>query len=216
MKKVLSTMLLLVVFITACSTPQSTPTPAAPAMNVPAVVSASGKVLPNRWANVSFQTGGQLIAVKVQAGDSIKAGDVIAQLDDTDARLAVSQAEAALAIAQAQLAQIKAGSRTEQVAAAEQAVKAADANVLSASAQLAQLQAGARPAEIAAAEADVAKAASDVTFAQQLTMALLKVALRLKNMASPAAGWVSTKRRCAPSCKPFAPRMMWPRSVWRR
>jgi HlyD family secretion protein len=188
MKKILSSLLLLATLITACNTTPPTPTPAAETANVPAVVSASGKVLPRRWANVSFQAGGLLIAVKVQAGDSVKAGDVIAQLDDTDAKLAVSQAEAALAIAQAQLAQIKAGPRVEQVMADEQAVKAAEANVLSASAQLAQLQAGARPAEIAAAEADVAKAASDVTFAQQAYDGVVEGRATAKEYGIPGGG----------------------------
>lgn len=158
---------LAVVLSAACSINQPTPTPAAVAAPPPPMVSATGKVLPTRWANLGTQTGGRLIELKVQPGDQVKAGDVIAQLDDTDARLAVAQAEAALAIAQAQLAQLKAGPRPEEIAVAEQAVKAAEANALNAAAQLAQLQAGARPAEIAAAEAEVSRTEAEVVFAQQ-------------------------------------------------
>ena len=168
MKKNLFVLVMLVVGLAACSsTPQSTPTPAASTASVPAMVSASGKVLPSRWANMSFQVGGQLLDLNVEAGDALKAGDIIARLDDADAKLAVAQADAALAIAQAQLAQIKAGARAEEIAVAEQSVKAAEANVASATAQLAQLQAGARSAELAAAEAAVAQAAAELEFAQQ-------------------------------------------------
>lgn len=160
-------LILTTIIMVACDAPQSTPTPETPTVDVQPVVSATGKVLPTRWANLGTQTGGLLIELKVQAGDQVKAGDVIAQLDDTEARMVVAQAEAALAIAQAQLAQIKAGPRPEQIAVAEQAVAAAEATTRSAAAQLAQLQAGARPAEVAAAEAALAKAAADLTFAQQ-------------------------------------------------
>jgi HlyD family secretion protein len=157
MKKVLATWIL-VALLTACGSAQATPTPAAPAANVAAVVSASGKVLPSRWANISFQSGGPLIELKVQTGDVVKAGEVIARLDDTDAKLAVSQAEAALAIAQAQLAQLKASPRAEQVAQAEQTVAQANAAWQGAQAQYGQLRAGARAADIGAAEAAVAAA----------------------------------------------------------
>jgi HlyD family secretion protein len=157
MKKVLATWIL-VALLTACGSAQPTPTPAAPAASVAAVVSASGKVLPSPWANISFQTGGLLVELQRQAGDVVKAGEVIARLDDTDAKLAVSQADAALAIAQAQLAQLKAGPRAEQVAQAEQTVAQAEAAWQGAQAQYGQLRSGARAADIAAAEAAVAQA----------------------------------------------------------
>jgi len=51
----------------------------------PAVVSASGKVLPAQWANLSFRTSGRVVQVKVQAGDQVQSGQVLAQLDDVDA-----------------------------------------------------------------------------------------------------------------------------------
>ncbi len=147
-------------FLAACgSAPAATPTPGAAAAPLPAVVSASGKVLPARWANVSFQAGGPIVELKAQLGDQLKAGDVIARLDDTDAKLAVAQAEAALATAQAQLAQLKAGARAEEIAQAEQAVAQAEAAWQGAQAQYRQLKAGTQAADIAAAEAAVAQAA---------------------------------------------------------
>jgi multidrug resistance efflux pump len=164
--RVLSVMAL-AVWLAACGQSSAAePTPAAPAEIVPAVVSASGKLLPASWASLSFQIGGQVTAVNVQAGDAVQAGDVLAQLDDTDARLAVAQAEAALAMAEAQLAQLTAGPQPEEIAAAEQSVRSAEAAVWAASAQLAQLQAGARAADIAAAEAVVAAAALEQKTAQ--------------------------------------------------
>ncbi len=150
--------LLLVTLLSACGSAPATPAPATSAQPVPAVVSASGKIVPEQWANLSFRAGGPIVELKVLSGDAVKSGDVIAQLDDVDARLAVAQAEAALVVAQAQLAQLKASPRAEQVAQAEQAVAQAQAAWQGAQAQYGQLKSGARAADIAAAEAAVAQA----------------------------------------------------------
>ena len=95
---------LLAGLLSACGTASTaaTPTPAGPAAILPAVVSASGKVAPVQWATLSFPVGGTLADLKVQTGDRVKAQDVLAQLDDSDAQLQVAQAKAALAMAQAQ------------------------------------------------------------------------------------------------------------------
>ena len=161
MKKLTVVIVLLVVSVVlaACgSAPTPTPDASAATQPLPAVVSASGKVLPEQWANLSFRAGGPIVELKVQSGDTVKAGDLIAQLDDVDAKLAVAQAEAALAVAQAQLAQLKAGPRSEQVAQAEQVVAQAEAAWQGAQAQYGQLKAGANAADIAAAEAAIAAA----------------------------------------------------------
>ena len=127
------------------------------------VVSASGKLLPARWANLSFLPagGGPVVEVKVQAGDKVEAGQVLVRLDDTDAKLALAQANAALKMAQAQLAQLKAGARPEEIAQQKQAVQAAQAALAGAQAQLDQLQAGARQGDLAVADAAVRQAEAD-------------------------------------------------------
>lgn len=178
-------MVILAALLAACSA-NPTPTPSAPVEIPPAVVSASGKVLPQRWAALSFQTGGRVTAVNVQIGSAVKAGDVLIRLDDSDAKLAVTQAEAALALAQAQLAQLRAGPQPAQIAAAEQAVEQAEAALVAATAQLAQLQAGARSAEIAAAEAAVAAAAAEQKRAQDSYDQVREV-----------GGWVEEQARAA-------------------
>lgn len=147
----------LVVALAACGQ-APTPTPEPITQDIPPVVSASGKLVPERWATLSFQGGGHLVDLRVQMGDAVKVGDVLAQLDDADAKMAVAQAEATLAIVQAQLAQLKAGPQPGELAAAEQAVKLAEAALAGAEAQLRQAQAGGRAADIAAAEAALATA----------------------------------------------------------
>lgn len=169
MKKITLVAVFLIVsaVLSACgSTPAATPAPSTSAQPLPAVVSASGKVLPEQWANLSFRAGGPIVELKAQNGDKVRAGDLMARLDDVDAKLAVAQAEAALAVAQTQLAELKAGARAAQVAQAEQAVAQAEAAWQGAQAQYAQLRSGARAADIAAAEAALAQAAAQRKVAQ--------------------------------------------------
>jgi HlyD family secretion protein len=191
MKKLTVVTVLLIVALTlaACgSAPTPTPDASTSAQPLPAVVSASGKVLPEQWANLSFRASGLIVELKVQSGDAVKAGDVIARLDDVDAKLAVAQAEAALALAQAQLAELKAGARAEQITQAEQAVAQTEAAWQGAQAQYNQLRSGARSAEIAAAEAAVAKAASDLTFAQQAYDGVVEGRATAKEYGIPGGG----------------------------
>lgn len=166
MNKTFLLALAVVLFLTGCNTQTAKPVASEPAPIIPAAVSASGKLLPKQWANVAAPVGGRVVLVKVQTGDQVQAEQVLVQLDDTDAKLALAQAKAALQTAQAQLGQTKAGARPAEIAAAEQGVRQAEAAVAGAKAQLAQLQAGARAAEIAAAESDVVRASAALKQAQ--------------------------------------------------
>ena len=150
--------LMATLLVAGCGGTQAKPTPTPLAQNIPVVVSASGKLLPSRWANLSFRAGGRVVEVKVQAGDKVEAKQVLARLDDTDAKLALAQANAAVKMAQAQLAQLKAGARPEEITQQKQAVQAAQASLAGAQARLDQLQAGARQAEVAEAEAALRQA----------------------------------------------------------
>ena len=161
MKRIMILPLMLGFLMTACAGTQAQPTPMAQAPIIPAVVSASGKLLPARWANLSFRAGGRVVELKVEAGDQVQAGQVLASLDDVDARLAKAQADAALQMAQAQLAQLKAGARSEEIAQQKQVVQAAQAALSGASARLEQLQQGTRPAELAAAESALRQAEAE-------------------------------------------------------
>ncbi len=115
---------------------------------------------------ISPEVGGRVLNVFAKQGDSVQAGQLIAQIDDSliKAQLAQAQqsaaaAQAALKVAQANDDLLKAGTPTDQIAAAEQGVKTAQANVAGAQAQLAQMVAGPQAADIAAAQAAVAQAA---------------------------------------------------------
>ena len=119
---------------------------------------AEAVIEPVRWSDLLFTNGGTVAQVLVNPGDQVAEGDLLVQLDPTDAELAVQEAEAALVTAQAQLAQVKAGPRPEQIAEAEHQLSDAVAGLSQAVAQRDELTAGAADAEIAAAQAELAAA----------------------------------------------------------
>jgi HlyD family secretion protein len=110
-------------------------------------ISALGTVLPAQQIKLGFSVSGVVREVKVQVGEEVKAGDLLAALDTTDLELAVQAAEDGLALNQALLDQAKAGAREQELAIAE-------AEYQHALAQHDKLLAGARPEEIAGVQAD--------------------------------------------------------------
>ncbi len=170
----------------ATPTPQPTATPLPPVNSrVTGIVTAEGTLMPRKWVTLAFVGGGQVVELKVQEGDRVTAGQVLAQLDDADAQAAIAVAEAALAQAQAQQAQAQAGPTDEQIAVAQAALTAAQASlaqvvagptaeqiavaqarVNTLKARQAQVQAGARPESIQAALAALKQAENAVAQAQ--------------------------------------------------
>ena len=65
---------------------------------------------------IAPEVGGQLTAIKVQKGDRVQAGDVVAELSAIELTASVGQARAALAAATADRNNVYAGVRAEQVA----------------------------------------------------------------------------------------------------
>jgi RND family efflux transporter MFP subunit len=90
---------------------------------------------------VGSKITGRLVSVLVDQGDTVKAGQVMARLDDAQFRAEVSRSEASVRAAEAQLADLLAGTRPEEIAEAR-------ANVTRAQAQLDDLLAGSRQPEI--------------------------------------------------------------------
>ncbi len=142
--------------------PTATPPPAQPSIAgtpaAPNTVSAEGRIEPARDATLAFRLAGRVAQIPVAEGAVVKAGEVLIQLEDADLKAAVAQAQAALDLAEAQLAQIKAGPRPEEIAAAEAQVKSANSAVGQAVAQRDDVKRGPTPDQIAVAEAQVAQA----------------------------------------------------------
>jgi HlyD family secretion protein len=87
---------------------------------------------------VAPEVGGQLVTIKVQKGDHVRAGDVVAQLSAIELSAAVVQARAALDAASAQRDHVYAGTRAEEVASLASAIDKAKSGLDYAQSELAR------------------------------------------------------------------------------
>jgi RND family efflux transporter MFP subunit len=79
---------------------------AGPALPTPpkSSVELTGDLRPKASADIAFKTGGQLLSVKVERGQTVKKGQVLAVLSDGEARAQLDQSAAAVTQTSAQLA----------------------------------------------------------------------------------------------------------------
>ena len=130
--------------------------------NVIASVSGSGSIAAAQTLDLAFPTSGSVTQVLVKAGDSVTAGQTMAQLDTRDLELQVASAQTALASANTKLAQTRDGNiQPADITAQQAAVASAQAQLKSAQAQLAALK---NPSadKISAAQATVRQAELDL------------------------------------------------------
>jgi multidrug efflux pump subunit AcrA (membrane-fusion protein) len=94
-----------------------------------AAVVATGAIRPQVGAEVKVgsRVSGLLRKLHFNIGDLVKAGDLIAELDDRDLRARIVQAEGELRAAEARLALVRRGAREEELAQARMAVQDAAA-----------------------------------------------------------------------------------------
>ena len=144
-KSTLSVLIPTLVFVlTACGpnlTPVAIPTvvlnskPASASSSV----TASGEIVPEPKAQLSFPLTGVVGSVAVQEGDKVSAGQTLVTLDTTILNANVEEAQAGLAAAQTQVRyQKRIGTDQEHIDAAQADADRAQANLDSAKATLAQ------------------------------------------------------------------------------
>lgn len=121
-------------------------------------ITASGKIQPIQSVNISPKSSGLLAELNVEQGQTVKKGQIIARMDNSEIKMRIIQYKANLEQAKAQLAESLAGSRPEEIAQGK-------ARVAQAQAQLAIIREGNRLQEIqqAQAQVDSAKAAVELT-----------------------------------------------------
>jgi HlyD family secretion protein len=153
--KLIVTLLVILILIVSVSVyiggtkPQSVTVAAAPRrVAAPGLVEAESGLV-----NLSFELSGKLVSVCVEEGQTVQAGQVIAELQNDDATARVDAAKAVVGVAEAQL-------KTLEVELAAEVVRC-ERTVDRCHAELALLKAGPRPEEIARARAEVAALDSD-------------------------------------------------------
>ena len=75
--------------------------------NLRAIVSASGKIQPKRFVNISADTSGRVTELAVNEGDRVKQGQFLLQIDPRNLRTRVQSGEASLGAARSQLEQMR-------------------------------------------------------------------------------------------------------------
>lgn len=111
---------------------------------IASTVNATGSIEPQDQASLIFRGVGMVNDVLVDVGQSVKSGQLLAQLDTTELTLALANAKVAQEIAAAQLSRLEAPPDLMDVAAAQAAVEVAQAGVASAEAAMTSAQAGYR------------------------------------------------------------------------
>ncbi len=119
--------------------PVEVSTAEAVARQVPVFLQATGSLLSDEESNIAPQTSGQIIATFADVGDFVRQGEVIARIDDRDARLRLQQAQAGVTQAQSAVRQAEArlgvtsgggfnANSTPEVRAARAALESAEAS----------------------------------------------------------------------------------------
>ena len=141
--------------------------------SISSTVSATGSIEPEAEVALSFRASGRVEQVLVSVGQPVEAGQLLAQLDVTDASLALEQADVSLQISRAQLdklerppSEIDILTVQANVTVAQASVASAEASLASAQASYRQLLAGASQDELAVQQAQVRQAEVNVRQAQ--------------------------------------------------
>jgi HlyD family secretion protein len=126
-------------------------------------VVASGRVWVEARVQVSAQVPGLVVAVGALEGQHVKAGELLVQIDDAEARAGVAQAKASVAQAGARVDQLR---RVGAIVATE-SLRQAETNLERAEAELERSTKLAGAGAIAPAELESAQRAADLARAQK-------------------------------------------------
>jgi len=117
------------VLVSGCGVGTQTPAPTSnPALTTDMnIVSASARLVPLQWANLSFSTGGQDVEILVQPGEVVIQGQVLARVNQAAFKTALEQARINLQRADLAYSQLKDLPSEEAVAAAKAVLASAEA-----------------------------------------------------------------------------------------
>ena len=143
---------------------------------------ATGDIMPLMQVDLLPKVSGYLEKVYVHMGDSVKQGQVIAQIDRTDFIQKVKEVEAKMLQAKANLSELQAGSRPEELRQAEETVRQAQSRFDNSRFHRERVEALYKMGAMSKKESDIAEMEYKVTEAQlassQQNLSLLKEGAR--------------------------------------
>jgi HlyD family secretion protein len=146
-------------------------------------VIASGRVRVVTRVQLSAQISGRVVSVRVVEGRRVSAGDVLLQMDDAEARAAVSQARAAVNQASGRVEQLRKVSAIVTTEASRQAAT----DLARAESELARVEMLAAAGVVARVELDEARRSVEVAKAQRNAAAAQQTAASPKGVDSSIA-----------------------------
>lgn len=154
-----------------------------------------------REVELAFRVPGRLATMHYDEGDSVAAGDVVAEIDPEPYREALAVAEARVAQTHANLEKLKAGNRPQEVARARAAVDQAQATYANAETEL-ERQSGLLETGASSEKArDAARARRDETAANLASakeaLALAEEGFRAEDIAAARADLAATNAQKA-------------------
>ena len=87
--------------------------------DLPIIVTANGTIQPEKSINVSPKSSGRLKSLLVKEGQTVRTGQILAYMDESNTIGQVTQADGQLAAAQASLDLLRAGNRSQDIAQAQ-------------------------------------------------------------------------------------------------
>ncbi|MBL0087314.1 MAG: efflux RND transporter periplasmic adaptor subunit [Ideonella sp.] len=137
------------------------PTTAAQGAGTATGLTLDGVVQPVRQATVAAQVGGNVLALNIRAGDRVKAGQVLARVDERDLQAGLQRTEAGVAQAEAELRNARTQTERTRELRAQGFVSQAALDV--AETQLKAAQAGMTQAQAGRSQAALARGFSSIT-----------------------------------------------------
>lgn len=129
-------------------------------------------------ANLGFKSPGRVVELLVEEGDQVQTGQTIARLESVEAEAVVAQSKSALQEVSARLAELRAGSRAQEIAQATAQVAAQVAELGRAQKDFERAEILFKNGAISASQYDSAKSAFETRTAQhknaQETLSLVK------------------------------------------
>ena len=117
--------------------------------------------------NVGFKLAGRIAELAVEEGRTVKQGDLLARLDKGELETILAQNQAGVSEANARLAQLKAGSRTQEIEQAQAQLRAQDAELVRVRKDFERAELLFKNGAISAAQHDASKSAFEARAAQQ-------------------------------------------------
>lgn len=134
--------------------------------DMPVELQLTGSLIADDDVAITAKSAGQLVAVYVREGQSVKAGQLIAKQESRDGQARLRQAQAQVRAAQAQLDQVLTDSKVSPTKSAA-AVAASEARLRQSKAALQKLLNGARIEEKRQSKANLDRAKSDLETAEK-------------------------------------------------